>query len=237
MINIDASHVEQLAEACEPYGGGFWGQPASSVTSLAFIVAAAAVLVGRRGGSGRVPYALIVAAVGVGSVIQHGPNPDWQAFAHDLPMAALLAFVAVDAASDLFGHPRTDTHWGWSTTFAGGWRRALSGDPRTAWWWVIPTVAMVPAVAIGWLASVIVQVTLAIVAVGLSLWRARVRPALRRTLLTALVILGVGALIGTLTERTSLCQPDSLLQGHAAWHVLAALALWWLAPAIGARHR
>lgn len=227
--------MDVLAEACERYGDGFWGQPANSVTSFAFIVAAIAILARRRGGPGRVPYALIVAAVGVGSLIQHGPNPDWQAYAHDLPIAALLAFVAVDAASDLFGHPRTDTHWGVSTTLAGGWRRALSGDARTAWWWIVPTAAMVPVVALGRLASIIGQVTLAVVAVGLTLLRARARPPRRPALLLVLAILAVGGVIGALTERTSLCQPDSLLQGHAAWHVLAALALWWLAPAIGAR--
>jgi hypothetical protein len=43
--------------------------------------------------------------------------------------------------------------------------------------------------------------------------------------------------IGTLTDRTSLCQLDSLIQGHALWHIFAAAALWRLAPAIGARHR
>lgn len=50
----------------------------------------------------------------------------------------------------------------------------------------------------------------------------------RRTPVTlwAVGLLGVGALIGTLS-RTGwpLCDPDSLLQGHAVWHVLAAAAL------------
>jgi hypothetical protein len=60
---------------------------------------------------------------------------------------------------------------------------------------------------------------------------------LRKTVIAALVTAAVGAVIGTLTDRTSLCQPDSLIQGHALWHVLAAAALWRLAPAIGARRR
>lgn len=197
---------------CELYSNdGFWGQPANSVTSLAFVVSGVAILAGRRGGHGRVPYALLVIGVGAGSLIQHGPNPDWQAFAHDLPLAGVLAFVAVDAAADLTG-------------------RKLSPA-----WWLVPTAMMVPVVAAGPTASTAAQSALAVVAIGLNLYRARVRPRLRRRLLTSLAILGVGGLIGTLGDRTSLCRPESLLQGHAVWHILSALSLWRLAPAIGSR--
>jgi hypothetical protein len=205
--------MDGVAEACELYRDGFWGQRASSVSSLAFIAAAVAIAAQskrRTAAPAQVNvYALLVAAVGVGSVIQHGPDPQWQAFAHDLAMAALLAFVAADAAGDLF-------------------ERRLA-----VWWWVVPTVVMAPIVALGWLASVIAQVVLAAAAIGLSLLRARVRPALRSRLLTGLAILGVGGLIGSLAERTSLCQPETLVQGHAVWHVLAAFALWWIWPVVG----
>jgi hypothetical protein len=51
----------------------------------------------------------------------------------------------------------------------------------------------------------------------------------------ALAVLAAGALAGTLGDRTGLCRPDSLLQGHAVWHLLAAVALWRLAPAVGVR--
>ena len=44
----------------------------------------------------RTVFALLVAGVGVGSFIQHGPHPDWQAYAHDLPLAAVLVFVATE---------------------------------------------------------------------------------------------------------------------------------------------
>lgn len=200
-----------VAGTCELYGNSaFWGQPANGVTSLAFVVSGAAILAGRRGHQGRVPFALLVIGIGVGSFIQHGPNPSWQEYAHDLPLAGVLAFVAVDAAADLTG-------------------RRLS-----ALWWAVPTVAMVPVVAVGPEASTAVQGALTTVAIGLNLYRARVRPELRRTLLTSLAILGTGALIGTLGDRTALCRPDSLIQGHAVWHLLAATALWRLAPAIGA---
>lgn len=200
-----------VAVTCELYSDSFWGQPVTGVTSLAFVISGAAILTGRRGREGRVPFALLVIGIGVGSFIQHGPNPWWQAWAHDLPLAGTLAFVAMDAASDLTG-------------------RRLS-----PLWWIVPSAAMVPIVWLGPEFSIAGQSALATAAIGLNLLRARARPGLRRLLLTSLGILGTGALIGTLGDRTSLCRPDSLLQGHAAWHILAALALWWLAPAIGSR--
>lgn len=207
----------ELALACERFGdglGGWLGQPANTVTSVAFVVAGVAIVLARRGGlspAHRAWYAVLVTAVGIGSVIQHGPHPPWQAYAHDLPLATVLAFVAADAAADLSG------------------RRWLS------WAWLPVPGVMVLAVAAGADASVAVQAALAVLAIGLGLWRAARRPTLRRTILVALALLAAGALVGSVTDRTSLCQPDSLLQGHAAWHVLSALALWWLAPVIGAR--
>jgi hypothetical protein len=217
-----------LAVGCERFGAGFLGQPAGAVTSLAFVVAGLAVLLPGRGGR-RWSYAGLVAAVGIGSLVQHGPHPAWQAYAHDLSLASLLGFVAADAAADLTG------------------RRGL----RHAW---LPVpVLMVPAVTAGPLASTLVQGLLAAVAIGLNLlrvpwpgakrtagperrprpWHTWHRPRLRRSLLPALAVLAAGALAGSLTDRTDLCRPESLLQGHALWHLLAAAALWWLAPAVG----
>jgi hypothetical protein len=210
-----------LNAVCERYGDAFLGQPANAVTSGAFVLAGVGILVaGRRIGTPRnMPvrdrhtfvFGLLVSGIGVGSFIQHGPNPDWQAYAHDLPLAAVLLFVAADAMSDLS-------------------ERELSSA-----WWLIPTTAMVPVVAAGGTASTIVQSAMAATAIGLNLVRARLRPMSRRTLIAALATVATGALIGTLTDRTPLCQADSLIQGHAVWHVLAAAALWQLAPAIGAR--
>ncbi len=196
---------------CELYSNdGLWGQPANSVTSLAFVVSGVAILARLRR-RGRVPYALLVVGIGAGSLVQHGPYPDWQAYAHDLPIAGTVAFVAADAVADLTGRKLPPA------------------------WWLVPTALMVPVVAVGPAASTAAQGALAATAIGLSLYRARVRRHLRRTLLTSVALLSAGALIGTVGDRTALCRPESLLQGHAVWHILAALSLWQLASAIGAR--
>jgi hypothetical protein len=67
-----------------------------------------------------------------------------------------------------------------------------------------------------------ILVVLAVAAIGRELLPAR----RTRATLAAAAILAVGALIGTLS-RTGwpLCDPHSVLQGHALWHVLAATAL------------
>jgi hypothetical protein len=210
----------EAATLCERYRAGFLGQPASAVTSVAFVVAGAGILIARsRSGIGisvrdrQVVYSLLVAGIGLGSFIQHGPHPDWQAYAHDLPLAAVLVFVAADAVCDLAGRELSDG------------------------WWLLPSAAMVPVVAWGSAASTVVQAAMAAAAIGLSLVRVRWRPQLRKPVITALVTAAAGVAISRLIDRTALWRPDSIMQGHAAWHLLAAAALWQLTPAIGARRR
>src|SRR5262245_17347642 len=213
----------ELAAVCEQSRVEFLGEPANAVTSLAFVAAAVGILASHRRSRGRrntpvrerqtAVFAALVAGTGVGSFIQHGPHPQWQAYAHDLPLAAVLMFVTTDAVSDL---------------------RERELSPA---WWLVPVAAMVPAVASGPTASTTLQAGMATAAIGLSVVRARGRPALRGSLIAAVLAAAAGAAIGTLTDRTSLCRGDSLVQGHAIWHVLAAAALWRFAAAIGARDR
>lgn len=50
-------------------------------------------------------------------------------------------------------------------------------------------------------------------------------PQRRRLRLATVGLLGIGALIGRLSDEGIWCDPDSLLQGHALWHLAAAAAL------------
>jgi len=209
----------EWAALCNQERLGFLEQPASAITSAAFVVAAAGILAARPRESGtparehQTVFALLVAGIGVGSFVQHGPHPSWQAYAHDLPLAATLVFVATDAASDLTG-------------------RELS-----AAWWLVPSAAMVPIVAAGPAASTAAQAAMAVAAIALNLLRAVHHPVLRAPALVALGTVAAGAVLGRLTGRSGPCGPESLITGHPLWHLLAAAALWRLAAAVGARRQ
>jgi hypothetical protein len=138
------------ASDCEALRDGWLAQPVNTLSSVAYVVAGAYVL--RRGGP-RLP-AVALAAVGVGSVLYHGPMTPGASLAHDGTIVALAA------------------------TFPLAWQR------RSLRW---PSAAAVVA--------------------------------------------GGAAIAVNLLTRTGapLCRPDSLLQGHAAWHGLTALAIaLWL---------
>ncbi|NKY41574.1 hypothetical protein HGA02_19255, partial [Cellulomonas septica] len=119
---------------CEAADGAVT-EPVAAVTSLAFVVGAAVVLFVARTSSaphGRGPtpvgrvrtYAVLVAATGLGSLVEHGPDPAWSDVAHDAPLLATLTFVAADAAAD------------------------LAGRDRVWWWWAAPTTALLPLVVL-----------------------------------------------------------------------------------------
>ncbi len=157
-------------------------------------------------------YAALVAAIGAGSVVQHGPDPAWSDVAHDLPLLATLMFVAADSAAD------------------------LTGRRRSWWWWAAPSVALVPLIAVAPISGDVAQGVAATAAVGLTLARALAAPRLRPRVAWSMGLLGFGGLIGVLTRAGGpWCAPHALWQGHGAWHLLAATALVVLAPVIGDR--
>ncbi len=186
---------------CEPYLDGFLQEPIAAISSLIYIVAA---LLARPA---PLPYAVLVAGIGVGSFVQHGPNPPFADLIHDLPLAGTLAFAAADAAAH------------------------LTAQPRRWWWWAVPAGALVPVIMLAPGPADLLQVGMAVAAIGLTLMRARRHPASRRRILLALGLLAVGGVIGRLSVSGGpLCDPESLLQGHAVWHVLSAAGLVVLAP-------
>lgn len=208
---------------CERLADGLLAEPVSAVSSLAFVVAALVIAArdtapsapvrravdARDHARSRLTYATLVGGIGVGSVVQHGPDPAWSDIAHDLPLLATLAYVGADAVAD------------------------LSRRRRAAWWWAAPTAALVPLILLAPRAGDLAQVGVAAVAVTLTVARAMRRPQARRPIAWALASLAVGATLGTLSRSGGpLCDPDSLWQGHAAWHVLASVGLVALAPVV-----
>lgn len=83
---------------CEAIDPGLVAQPVNAVTSLGFVLAGLAVLLlltpsQRRGVGGL--YALLLALVGIGSVLFHGPQTPGAKFLHDAPIVALGILIAV----------------------------------------------------------------------------------------------------------------------------------------------
>lgn len=222
--------VDDAGPGCEPISDGFLREPVSAWSSLAFVVAAVLILLlarrrrragardldGPSGGVVEPPsltYAVLVAGIGVGSVVQHGPNPAWADLAHDLPLLATLALIVVDAVADLAGRRR---RW---------------------WWWALPTALLAPVIHFLPDQGDMSQGVVATMAVLINVERARRRPPLRRPIGWTVVLLGVGGIL-QLASRPGrpLCFPDSSWWfPHAVWHVIVAAALTILAGGLGLR--
>lgn len=204
------SLLARVSANCEARTPGLLAEPASTVTSLAFVITGVAVAVGRRGEPpARTWFAWLLAATGVGSAVQHGWNVPGADLVHDLPLVALIAFIAVDAAKELFDREMGER------------------------WWLIPTAALVPFIVGVPRVADGLQAVIAVVAVAMIAQRAGARPEVRRATVVALGVLAVGGVVGTLSRRGwPLCESGLLVHGHAVWHVLAAVALWVYAPAL-----
>ena len=145
---------------CERLRSGWLAQPANTLSCAAFLAVGCWLLVRRRDGDHfavLISGAVAVIAGGVGSIVYHGPQPDWADAVHSSSVLG-LAVVLIAQTIYLVGR----------------------GSSR----------AVVPAwkAASGWMAA------------GLLAY------ALGRT-------------------RSSWCRPDTLLQAHAAWHVLVAVGV------------
>jgi len=235
------TQITEYGPACEPWGAPGWLQPISAWTSVTYVLVGIGIIVwvllSRRRSAvppltvtptSTVPtfkpvtrmiliLAILAIGNGVGSVIQHGPEPWWNELVHDPPLTGTLALVAADAFAD------------------------LSGRRLRHWWWAAPT-ALTAVLALAWHpAAAVLMVGAAVPAIGLTLVRLWKRPALRVLGAAGLALLAVGGLIGTLgMPGGPLCRPDSAFfasgwSTHSIWHLLSATAFIPLAHLIGRR--
>jgi hypothetical protein len=196
---------------CEYLHDGVLVQPVNAVSSLAY-VAAGAALVARSGRRGEGPrargwlaaYGLAVAANGFGGVAYHGLGGRGGRWLHD---AALLATLSVAVAAEV--------------SEATG--RELGGPQAAAASAAGAVLALSPGVSQAAQAGLGVGAVAADAVAGLAAHDHRAR---RRAPLVALWAVAAGLHIASRTGGP-LCRPGSRLQGHAAWHGLSALALWW----------
>ena len=99
-------------------------------------------------------------------------------------------------------------------------------------------LAMAGAIALVfafWLAAAEVVTAILVIEAAAVVWARRETVSVRPAAL-AFALLGAGVLVSVLSRTDGqLCDPDSLLQGHAVWHVLGASALWvWARATSGA---
>jgi len=87
------------ASDCERIGLGLLAQPVNALTSLAFVVAGAWIVhraLGARDGRARlILFGCVVASVGVGSVLYHGPQPAPAQNLHDGTIVVVVVGVGV----------------------------------------------------------------------------------------------------------------------------------------------
>jgi hypothetical protein len=195
---------------CERLRDGLVAQPVNTASALAYLLAAAWIA---RQGAGReaaprreaLAFGLAVAAAGVGSVDFHGPGSPAARFLHDAGLCAAVSFVAVHDLARLAGARRLAVPAWAATAGAGGLLLGL-----------LPRAGGAVAGAFGLLAA----------AGEAAVARRRPRGAGAAAYRAGVAALAVGAACWWLGRSGGpLCDPDSPLQGHAAWHLLTASAL------------
>jgi hypothetical protein len=194
---------------CEEWRPGLLHQPVNSLSSLAYVVAGVWVATRpQTDRAGRVAGAVFAGAVigtGVGSLLYHGPQWPGSAFVHDAAIPSAVLFITVDDVALLRG---------WTI------RRQM-----TAYAMVVAAACLFVAVMPASSGMIVGLSAMSAAAAEAVLARHRRQVSARVVLVLAgtLVAAGLAGLAGR--TGSPLCRPHSLLQGHALWHVLSAVAL------------
>jgi hypothetical protein len=194
---------------CESFHDGWLLQPVNAVSSLVFSVAGLAVMVWARRVEGhermlRTIFGVAMIATGVGSFLFHGFDSPVAQFLHDVTFLVTIWILAVINVTEMRGWSR---QVGWGIVGVGA---------------AVFSVALLVGPQITNLLTIIVSVAL----VGADIVphrRGSARPIWYWAALAAMVLAIAAFLLGR--SSGPLCDPDAILQGHAAWHVFAAIAL------------
>jgi Ceramidase len=200
---------------CEfPRIGSLVLQPANSWSSYGYAFAGFLMIVLSQSGNWKsrfrseaaTAFGLTAIFVGLGSVLLHATLTLWGQFFDVMGMYLTGGFMLVSALSRWRGLP-----------------------PRLA---IILYLALVSALVLvlyqipdvrRWLFAVVL-----VAAIVIELGFARPRRAKVRVsyYFAGIATKAVAFTIWNLDQHGTLCSPDSLLQGHAAWHLLGATSLW-----------
>ena len=200
-----------LGADCEATRDAFLGQPASALSSAAFLVVGVWALRRARGSRARrrelAVFGTTTILVGLGSFAFHGPHPDGSQWAHDVTIAWLLLLLV------------------WFDVGAGG-----RGGPSLIAWAV--TAAAIGVVFFIWPDAQRIAYTLlggTLVVLELDAVRAHRRPRRGEQGFGLYAFAATAFVLGTLSffvgRLDVLCDPTSWLQWHAVWHVSIAAAL------------
>jgi hypothetical protein len=205
------SSVAPFAD-CESFHEGLVRQPVNAASSLALVGAGVWILLrtARREPGDRAEQSAFgagIAIVGIGSVVLHGPDPAWALWFHDVGVVSVLLLLAVRGAGRVLGWPVS--------------RRLL----------VVAAGLVVLAIELSVVPTSTVPAAWVLVLVaGLGELAAHRRhppePGSTRTRLRTLAVVtvavaGVAYLLGR--SASPFCDPSSVMQWHAVWHVLVAL--------------
>jgi hypothetical protein len=193
------------ASDCEQIRSGFLAQPANAVSSLSYVAAGGWVarLGLRRNRPAAVAFGSLLAAVGIGSVLYHGPCPPGAQQAHDGSLAAALGVVVLHNTAAVTGR---------EGLVRGGFQLASAVSSAVA---VLPDARFTNPV-VGVLGSAALATEVVALRAG--------RPSRPDALAAGALALG-GLVHGLSRTDGPLCRPTSLVQGHAIWHLLSASAL------------
>jgi hypothetical protein len=202
---------------CESVGAGWLAQPANAVSSLAFTVVGLVLVPWALSPTGRERVIRTLTVVGLvvtglGSFMYHGPQGSGSQLSHDL---SFLLVLVVLAAANLA------TGMGWSDRTLAAATLAVVG------------VFTILLLAIPAATNVAAGGAIALVVVG----DVTVHRIGQRQLPWYAIAVGSVALAVPIyaVSRTGgwWCDPTSILQGHAAWHILGSVAIGSYAVATG----
>ncbi len=205
------AHLELGDSDCERIGAGLLNQPVNAWSSVAYVVFGLWLVVRSvrtRGAETPVEivYGAALASIGIGSVAFHGPVPPGARLMHDLTIAAALTVIAARNVGTL-------REWApWGVLATSGIIVAIIG-----------AVMAVAPDAGNMLTGVVGATAVASEAVLYRTGRRRFSSRVAKILAMTVGLLIVAAIIKVLGRTGGpLCDPESVLQGHALWHVLTA---------------
>ena len=200
---------------CEtPRIGGLIVQPADSWSAYGYVVAGFLMIVLARAPEwdwafprmAAITFGITAIMVGVGSVLLHATLTLWGQFLDVLGMYLVGSFLLVRAVARWRSIPD---------------RAAIV--IYVALCAALVTVLIVAPEVRRWLFAVVL---ITAIAVELIFARPLRKGALVRLYLFGILAKAVAFTIWILDQRGTVCAPDSLIQGHAVWHLLGALSIW-----------